>query len=487
MHGAFGTGKLLRTRLLSVLQTDDGRVFVGAVTPAELLRVAGATPASATQPLSTIRTRALTKRFRGGQVAVDQLDLDVPDGTVYGFLGPNGSGKTTTIRMVLGLAAPTSGAVELFGAPMPAASAAALPRVGALIEGPACYPFLTGQENLARLDAADPTALRAHPVHPHRRCAGTGRADRGQGKQYRAYSLGMRQRLGLAAALLRPRDLLVLDEPTNGLDPQGTREVRHADPRAGRRGHHRLRVQPPAGRGGADLHPRRRAVPRPAGGGRRGVGAARVPGQPAGGQHPGRPGSRHDPGRLGFTDVRAQDGTVSAAVGDVEPDVACAALVARRRAGARAGRRAALAGGGVRRAHRGGLRCRGLRLRRGRGPAGSPTLRLLGSELGLLLGRMRIRAGLVVLAAVPVLIAVVVRTFGGPDNPGEGPPFLSDVTQNGLFIAFTALTVELPLFLPLAVGVVAGDSVAGEAQHGHPALPAGGTGGTHPVDRWSSW
>ncbi|GAB3596658.1 ABC transporter permease [Angustibacter peucedani] len=94
------------------------------------------------------------------------------------------------------------------------------------------------------------------------------------------------------------------------------------------------------------------------------------------------------------------------------------------------------------------------------------TPRLLLSELGLLLGRLRIRAGLVVLAAVPVLIAVVVRTFGGPSNPGEGPPFLSDVTQNGLFIAFTALTVELPLFLPLAIGVVAGDSVAGEAQMG---------------------
>src|SRR3954453_9625787 len=94
------------------------------------------------------------------------------------------------------------------------------------------------------------------------------------------------------------------------------------------------------------------------------------------------------------------------------------------------------------------------------------TPRLLASEIGLLLGRMRIRAGLVVLAAVPVLIAGVVRTFGGPESPGEGPPFLADVTQNGLFIAFTALTVELPLFLPLAVGVVAGDSVAGEAQLG---------------------
>src|SRR4051812_39392655 len=94
------------------------------------------------------------------------------------------------------------------------------------------------------------------------------------------------------------------------------------------------------------------------------------------------------------------------------------------------------------------------------------TLRLLGGELALLLGRLGIRAGLAVLAGVPVLIGFVVRPFGGPANPGEGPPFLSDATQNGLFIAFTALTVELPLFLPLAVGVVAGDSVAGEAQMG---------------------
>lgn len=94
------------------------------------------------------------------------------------------------------------------------------------------------------------------------------------------------------------------------------------------------------------------------------------------------------------------------------------------------------------------------------------SARLLGSELRLLLGRLRIRAGLAVLAAVPLLIALVVRTLGGPSSPSEGPPFLADVSQNGLFIAFTALTVELPLFLPLAVGVVAGDSVAGEAQLG---------------------
>ncbi len=171
--------------------------------------------------MSAIRTQALTKRFRGGQLAVDGLDLDVPAGTVYGFLGPNGSGKTTTIRMVLGLVTPTSGTVELLGSKMPEGSALALPRVGALIEGPACYPFLTGAENLARLDAADATAsprTRGQRIDNALERVGLSAA---RGKRYRAYSLGMRQRLGIAAALLRPRELLVLDEPTNGLDPAG--------------------------------------------------------------------------------------------------------------------------------------------------------------------------------------------------------------------------------------------------------------------------
>lgn len=159
-------------------------------------------------------------------MAVDNLDLDVPRGSVYGFLGPNGSGKTTTIRMALGLIAPTAGTIELLGHQMPRGAGAALPLVGALIEGPACYPFLTGADNLFRLDAADATAPRAtqkaRVAQALERVGLTAAKD----KKYRAYSLGMRQRLGIAAALLRPRELLVLDEPTNGLDPQGTREVR---------------------------------------------------------------------------------------------------------------------------------------------------------------------------------------------------------------------------------------------------------------------
>ncbi|WP_336922494.1 ABC transporter ATP-binding protein [Aquipuribacter sp. SD81] len=172
-----------------------------------------------------VRTTGLTKRY-GQQVAVDGVDLAVPAGAVYGFLGPNGSGKTTTIRVLLGLARPSGGEVELLGSPMPASWRDVLPRVGALVEGPAFYPWLSGPANLARLDAADrdadPRTRRARVGAALER-VGLARAGR---KRVKAYSLGMKQRLGIAGALLRPRDLLVLDEPTNGLDPQGTREVR---------------------------------------------------------------------------------------------------------------------------------------------------------------------------------------------------------------------------------------------------------------------
>jgi len=182
---------------------------------------------TANVPTSTaVRTSGLTKRFRSGQVAVDGIDLAVPRGAVYGFLGPNGSGKTTTIRMLLGLVRPTSGQAWLLDEAMPDAAAVVLPRVGALVEGPGFHPYLTGRANLARLDAADATA---DPRTAARRASAA--LERvgllaAEHKPFRQYSLGMKQRLGLAAALLRPRDLLVLDEPTNGLDPQGTREVR---------------------------------------------------------------------------------------------------------------------------------------------------------------------------------------------------------------------------------------------------------------------
>ena len=172
-----------------------------------------------------VRTRGLTKSY-GRQVAVDGIDLAVPTGAVYGFLGPNGSGKTTTIRVLLGLAAPTSGEVELLGSPMPSGWRQVLPRVGALVEGPAFYPWMSGPANLARLDAADRDAdHRTRRTRIAEAVERVGLSNAGP-KRVRAYSLGMKQRLGIAAALLRPRDLLVLDEPTNGLDPQGTREVR---------------------------------------------------------------------------------------------------------------------------------------------------------------------------------------------------------------------------------------------------------------------
>ena len=172
-----------------------------------------------------IETAGLTKRF-GQQTAVGGIDLAVPRGSVFGFLGPNGSGKTTSIRMLLGLTRATSGQIRVLGERMPDSAASVLPRVGALVEGPAFYPFLTGVANLRRLDTADrhaSSASRADRVASALDRVGLTHA---AGKKVGAYSLGMKQRLGIANALLRPRQLLVLDEPTNGLDPQGTREVR---------------------------------------------------------------------------------------------------------------------------------------------------------------------------------------------------------------------------------------------------------------------
>jgi len=183
-------------------------------------------PGTARTAAAALTTSGLTKRFRGGQLAVADLDLTVPMGSVFGFLGPNGSGKTTTIRMLLGLVVPTRGTWELLGVPMPAGGSRVLRRVGALIEGPAFHPYLSGRANLLRLDAADrlanPRTTRRRIDQALERVGLSAVA----GKRYRNYSTGMRQRLGLAAALLQPRELLVLDEPTNGLDPQGTREVR---------------------------------------------------------------------------------------------------------------------------------------------------------------------------------------------------------------------------------------------------------------------
>jgi ABC-type multidrug transport system ATPase subunit len=177
-----------------------------------------------------IRTEGLTKRF-GSVTAVDDVGLEVSAGDIYGFLGANGSGKTTTVRCLLGLVLPTQGRIELLGHPMPRSGREVLPKVGTLVEGPAAYGHLSGHANLTLIDASGGPGgplgggRRDRTDRARRALEVVGLADVGR-RPVRAYSLGMRQRLGLAAALLRQPELLVLDEPTNGLDPQGIREVR---------------------------------------------------------------------------------------------------------------------------------------------------------------------------------------------------------------------------------------------------------------------
>jgi ABC-type multidrug transport system ATPase subunit len=176
-----------------------------------------------------ITTTELTKRF-GHVLAVDHVSMEVRAGDRYGFLGPNGSGKTTLVRMLLGLVYATSGRIEVLGRPVPAKISEVLPQIGALVEAPSAYGHLSGRANLAMIDAAGPHGRsdRGRRARMRRIDATLDRVGLGgvDNRAVKKYSLGMRQRLGLAAALLRSPRLLVLDEPTNGLDPQGIREVR---------------------------------------------------------------------------------------------------------------------------------------------------------------------------------------------------------------------------------------------------------------------
>jgi ABC-2 type transport system ATP-binding protein len=171
-----------------------------------------------------IETSGLRKEFRsrrGLRVAVQDLDLAVPAGGVHGFLGPNGSGKTTTIRMLLGLARATAGSMRLFGQPVPSLLPSVIDRVGAVVESPKFSPNLSGRRNLTLLarSIGAPASRVAAAVDT---VGLTGRdTDR-----YKSYSLGMKQRLAIAATLLKEPELLILDEPTNGLDPAGIREIR---------------------------------------------------------------------------------------------------------------------------------------------------------------------------------------------------------------------------------------------------------------------
>jgi ABC-2 type transport system ATP-binding protein len=172
-----------------------------------------------------IEIEGLRKEYRGrrGQrvAAIDGLDLAIPAGGVYGFLGPNGSGKTTTIRCLLGLVTSTSGTMRLFGEPIPSALPHAMRRVGAIVEGPALFPTMTGRENLKLLGALD----RINSTRVDLVLETVGLRDAAE-ELVKRYSLGMRQRLAIGAALLKDPQLLILDEPANGLDPAGIRQVR---------------------------------------------------------------------------------------------------------------------------------------------------------------------------------------------------------------------------------------------------------------------
>ncbi|HEX2040289.1 MAG TPA: ATP-binding cassette domain-containing protein [Acidimicrobiales bacterium] len=172
------------------------------------------------------------RRLRGGQtVAVDGLDLSVPEGGVYGFLGPNGSGKTTTIRCLLGLVRPTAGQARMLGAEVPAGLPEVIARVGSIVEAPALFPSMSGRRNLQLLGRLYGIGSRAVDDVLER----VGLAERSR-DLVKTYSLGMRQRLGLAAALLKDPALLVLDEPANGLDPAGIKEIRELLRRLGAEG-----------------------------------------------------------------------------------------------------------------------------------------------------------------------------------------------------------------------------------------------------------
>ena len=190
---------------------------------------------TATATSDVIEVRGLRKEYRklrgGKTVAVDGLDLTVPRGGVFGFLGPNGSGKTTTIRCLLGLVAPTAGSCELLGAPVPGRLSSVITKVGSIVEAPALFPTFSGRRNLELL-------ARTYAIDEKRVDEVLEIVDLAtrQKDLVKTYSLGMKQRLGIAAALLKDPELLILDEPANGLDPAGIREVRELLRRLGSEG-----------------------------------------------------------------------------------------------------------------------------------------------------------------------------------------------------------------------------------------------------------
>jgi ABC-2 type transport system ATP-binding protein len=186
----------------------------------------GSQPTSAGHNDIILRTIGLTKRF-GKLEAVKNLNLELHRGEVFGFLGPNGAGKSTTVGMILGLVAPTAGSIELFGHQLKGNQWAMLRRVGAVIEEPAFYPYLSGRDNLEALARAIGDIPRVKITEVLKRVNLLDRAE----DRYDHYSMGMKQRLGIASTLLRDPELIILDEPASGLDPAGTKEVRDLIPR----------------------------------------------------------------------------------------------------------------------------------------------------------------------------------------------------------------------------------------------------------------
>ncbi len=393
---------------------------------------------------AVISTVGLVKRY-GRLRAVDGIDLDVQAGDVYGFLGANGSGKTTTVRMLLGLVLPTSGTIELLGERMPRAGRRVLPRVGALIEGPAHYGHLSGRENLSLLDASGrggswrTRSRRVAEALDQVGLSGVGR------RPVKAYSLGMRQRLGLAGALLRRPELLVLDEPTNGLDPQGISEIRE--------------LLLDLHRGGTTVFLSSHLL-------------AEVE------QLCSRVGVL-DRGRLVLQDRLA---TLTAPTGSTvvhTPDPHRVRATLDGRVTSIDGERVIVRGGDPAEVNArlvtAGIPVHGLALERptleevvlaAAGRRHRPGGPMIVVELRKMFRRPRTWATIAVLNALPILVAVLLVLTDLAPRPGEGPPFLSAVLSNGALYPLAALAIVLPLFLPIAVAVVAGDAIAGEAQAG---------------------
>lgn len=202
--------------------------MTGAEARVSEARASGARASEARASEPVVEVHDLTKRY-GRLAAVDGVSLTVHRGEVFGFLGPNGAGKTTTLRMLLGLIRPSSGDVTVLGGRP--GDPKSLRRIGSLIEGPGFYPYLTGRTNLRAV--ARYAGVPASSVGPALEAVGL--ADRA-GDTFGSYSLGMKQRLGVAAALLKDPELVILDEPTNGLDPQGMRDMRELIVDLGRQG-----------------------------------------------------------------------------------------------------------------------------------------------------------------------------------------------------------------------------------------------------------